>query len=65
MASQVNCITQKVSPSATQDSSKSLRSLDKGKSSVFTVRVTRKWEESDFMSTNDVISVDMVIVDEQ
>ncbi|RZC89240.1 hypothetical protein C5167_030935 [Papaver somniferum] len=65
MASQVTCNIQKVGPSATQDTLKSLRSLDEGKTSIVTVRVTRKWEELDFMSTNDVTSIDMVIVDEQ
>ncbi|XP_026402931.1 uncharacterized protein LOC113298409 [Papaver somniferum] len=65
MASQVTCNIHKVGPSATQDTLKSLRSLDEGKTSIITVRVTRKWEELDFMSTNDVTSIDMVIVDEQ
>ncbi|KAI3985221.1 hypothetical protein MKX01_036949 [Papaver californicum] len=65
MASQMNCKHQKVVSSATQDNFKSLRSLDKGKSRVVTVRATRKWKELDFMSTNNVTSVDMVIVDEQ
>ncbi|XP_026421044.1 uncharacterized protein LOC113317127 isoform X1 [Papaver somniferum] len=63
--SQVTCNIQKVGPSATQDTLKSLRSLDEGKTSIVTVRVTRKWEELDFMSTNDVTSIDMVIVDKR
>ncbi|KAI3990007.1 hypothetical protein MKX01_003710 [Papaver californicum] len=65
MASQMNFKPQKVASSATQDNFKSLISLDEGKSSVVTVRVTRKWKELDFTSTNDVTSVDMVMVDEQ
>ncbi|RZC65130.1 hypothetical protein C5167_008812 [Papaver somniferum] len=65
MASQININPQQVPSSVAQDKSKSLRSLDEKKSSVVTVRVTRKWEELDFMSTNDVTIVDMVIVDEQ
>ncbi|XP_026434422.1 replication protein A 70 kDa DNA-binding subunit C-like isoform X1 [Papaver somniferum] len=65
MASQVTCNIHKVGPLATQDTLKSLPSLDEGKTSIVTVRVTRKWEELDFMSTNDVTSIDMVIVDEQ
>ncbi|RZC56373.1 hypothetical protein C5167_015228 [Papaver somniferum] len=56
MASQINITPQQVPSSATQDKLKSLRSLDEGKSSGVTVRVTRKWEELDFMSTNDVTS---------
>ncbi|KAI3872834.1 hypothetical protein MKW92_000354 [Papaver armeniacum] len=44
--------TSKGSISATQDNIKSFRSLDEGKLSIITVRVTRKWEELDFMSTN-------------
>ncbi|KAI3883846.1 hypothetical protein MKW92_052536 [Papaver armeniacum] len=52
MASQVTCNIQKVGPSATQDVLKSLPSLDEGKT-------------LDFMSTNDVTSIDMVIVDKQ
>ncbi|RZC71905.1 hypothetical protein C5167_035034 [Papaver somniferum] len=65
MASHVTCNIRKVGPSATQDTLKSLRSLDEGRASIVTIRVTRKWEELDFMSTNDVTSIDMVIVDEQ
>ncbi|KAI3901444.1 hypothetical protein MKW92_019823 [Papaver armeniacum] len=65
MASQINITPHQVPSSATQDKLKSLRSLDEGKSSGVTVRVTRKWEELDFISSNDVTSVDMVIVDEQ
>ncbi|KAI3925816.1 hypothetical protein MKX01_003375 [Papaver californicum] len=52
MASQLNCTFQKVASSATQDN-------------FVTVRVTRKWEELNFMSTNNVTSVDIVIVDEE
>ncbi|RZC55080.1 hypothetical protein C5167_013932 [Papaver somniferum] len=65
MAYQINITAQQVPSSATQDKLKSLRSLDEGKSSGVTVRVTNKWEELDFMSANDVTSVDMVIVDEK
>ncbi|KAI3983506.1 hypothetical protein MKX01_038926 [Papaver californicum] len=65
MASQVNCKLTKVGSSVTRDNFKSLRSLGEGKSSVVTVLVTRKWEELDFMSTNGVTSVDMIMVDEQ
>ncbi|KAI3977510.1 hypothetical protein MKX01_000423 [Papaver californicum] len=39
--------------------------LGEANSYVVTVRVTRKWEELDFMCTNDVTSIDCVIVDEQ
>ncbi|RZC81452.1 hypothetical protein C5167_044034 [Papaver somniferum] len=65
MSSQVTCKLQKVVCSTTHDTLKILRSLEKGKTSIITVRVTRKWEELDFMSTNDITSVDMVTVDEQ
>ncbi|KAI3949544.1 hypothetical protein MKW92_021296 [Papaver armeniacum] len=51
--------------SATQDNFKYLRSLEEGKSSAVTVRGTRKREELDYRSTNEVTSVDMVIVDEE
>ncbi|KAI3993075.1 hypothetical protein MKX01_009818, partial [Papaver californicum] len=50
MASQVNCKLTKVGSSVTQDNFKSLLSLEEGKSSAVTVRVTRKWEELDFVS---------------
>ncbi|KAI3974262.1 hypothetical protein MKX01_030931 [Papaver californicum] len=65
MALQLNCTPPKVGPSATQDMFKSLRYLQEGRSSSVTVRVSRKWEELEFLSTNDVTSVDMVIVDEE
>ncbi|KAI3854876.1 hypothetical protein MKW92_004097 [Papaver armeniacum] len=54
MTSQVTCKLQKVGSSTTHDTLKRLRSLDEGKT-----------KELDFMSTNDVTSVDMVIIDEQ
>ncbi|KAI3932896.1 hypothetical protein MKX01_031878 [Papaver californicum] len=41
------------------------RSLDEGNTESVVVRVTRKWEELDFMFTHDVTSVDLVIVDAQ
>ncbi|KAI3985876.1 hypothetical protein MKX01_026662 [Papaver californicum] len=65
MTAQLNYTPLKVGPSATQDMFKSLRYLQEGRSNSVTVRVTRKWEELDFFSTNDVTSVDMVIVDEE
>ncbi|KAI3902984.1 hypothetical protein MKW92_009103 [Papaver armeniacum] len=65
MASQINAKPQRSTIFRLPDKLKSLRSLDEGKTNVVTVRVTRKWEELNFMSTNDVTSVDMVIVDEE
>ncbi|KAI3860937.1 hypothetical protein MKW92_048392 [Papaver armeniacum] len=48
MASQINCKPQQVVSLVTHDKLISLRSLDKGKSSVVAVRVIWKWEELDF-----------------
>ncbi|KAI3949542.1 hypothetical protein MKW92_021294, partial [Papaver armeniacum] len=64
MASQVKCNPPMVA-SDTQDNFKYLRSLEEGKSSAVTVRGTRKREELDYRSTNEVTSVDMVIVEEE
>ncbi|KAI3905233.1 hypothetical protein MKX01_017479 [Papaver californicum] len=65
MAPQITCEPHEIGTSATQDSSKSLHSLGEGNFSAVTVRVTRKWEELDFMSTNDITIIYCVIVDEQ
>ncbi|KAI3905051.1 hypothetical protein MKX01_017297 [Papaver californicum] len=63
MAPQITCEPQKIGTSATQNKSKSLRSLGERNYSVVTVRVTRTWEELDFMCTNDVTIIDYMIVD--
>ncbi|KAI3905091.1 hypothetical protein MKX01_017337 [Papaver californicum] len=64
MASQLNCTPPKVGLSPTQDTFKRLRYLQEGRSNSISVRMSRKWEELDFLSTNDITSVDMVFVDE-
>ncbi|KAI3983978.1 hypothetical protein MKX01_035105 [Papaver californicum] len=64
MTPQIICEPQKIGISTTQDNSKSLCLLGEGNSSVVIVRVTRKWEDLDFMSTDDITSIDYVIGDE-
>ncbi|KAI3905640.1 hypothetical protein MKX01_036549 [Papaver californicum] len=59
MASQLNCTSLEVGISATKDMFKSLGSLQEGESRCVIVRVSRKPEELDFMSTTDVTSVDV------
>ncbi|KAI3985813.1 hypothetical protein MKX01_026599 [Papaver californicum] len=65
MASQIIDKNQKVLSSTSQGIHKSFRSMNETRSTLLIVHVTKKREELNFICTNDVTNVDMVIVDKE
>ncbi|KAI3883872.1 hypothetical protein MKX03_017335 [Papaver bracteatum] len=64
MASQITCSTSKTVPRSTYKSFKQLPDMAEGENWMTRVMISRTWNEVDFLGTNEVQSLDLLMVDE-
>ncbi|KAI3943117.1 hypothetical protein MKW92_019460, partial [Papaver armeniacum] len=64
MASQITCSPSKTVPRSTYKSFKQLPDMAEGENWMTRVMISRTWNEVDFLGTNEVQSLDLLMIDE-
>ncbi|RZC72182.1 hypothetical protein C5167_035379 [Papaver somniferum] len=64
MVSQITCSTSKTVPRSTYKRFKQLRDMAEGENWMTRVMISRTWNELDFLGTNEVQSLDLLMIDE-
>ncbi|KAI3881729.1 hypothetical protein MKW92_033007 [Papaver armeniacum] len=64
MVNQIKCSPSKTVPKPTYKSFKQLPDMDEGEIWMTRVMISRTWNEVDFFGTNEVQSLDLLMIDE-